>query len=706
MAAVEDLKVRLSFQGRDAERGMSRAENRMKRLSGATRDASGRMRDARGRFTRAGGAAAKSAKGFSLTKGALLKVAGTAVAAGFAIKKVTDIGFGFTDAFAGVRAVLSPVGGTAADFKMLESLARDLGRTTSKTAIEAAEGMELLARAGFKPVEIMGAIPAVLRAAEAEGLDLATATDIVASSLRGFGLDASEAARVSDTLAFTSARTNTSMVALREGLKFVAPKAREMGLSLEDTTATLGILANVGLKGSVGATALKNALTKLATGAKKGVFSIGKVKVKITEADGSMRNWEEIMREILPAFGAIKNEATRAAELSKLFGIRGATAVSAIRATKPEDIASIFDDIREKSKGAAEEMAKIKLATPTGEMKLLVSAISDVAINLTDMISAKFSSGVKGLTGSIADLGFAFALDAKPAAERTAEEIDKFKLLSPTIKGIVEGVKFFGETISEIFGVFAEVTRDVFGSFELDGASLMDVISRIVKVSLTLIKTMTDLFVRMSDTSTLKGLWTVFEAGLTVVEAVVGTLAEIPGVMDDIREGIEPLREVLELIGAVPPKVLTREEVFGPRKGVVARGGELETEAFARRARERVAAEARRRALDPSRVISLAPAAAPGISMVGAPREALLAEASRFGVAPPGATPDAPLAGELGLLRRELPKTLTKALKTAPIVVVAELDGLKVSKGVGRAEDEATSRGVGLVGAPTVGGIP
>ena len=65
-----------------------------------------------------------------------------------------------------VKAV---TGSTQKQFAALTDQAKLLGRTTSFTATQVAEGMTSLGRAGFKPEEIQAAIPAVLNLARATG---------------------------------------------------------------------------------------------------------------------------------------------------------------------------------------------------------------------------------------------------------------------------------------------------------------------------------------------------------------------------------------------------------------------------------------------------------------------------------------------------------------------------------------------------------
>lgn len=148
-------------------------------------------------------------------------------------------------------------GATGQEFQALGDLAKELGSTTAFTAREAADAMGFLARAGFEVDEIMKGIPSVLNLAAAGELELATAAEIASNTLRGFGLEASEMDRVANVLAAGAAKSNTSVEALGEAFKMVSSDAKGMGLSIEETTAFLGALANVGVKGTMGGTALR-----------------------------------------------------------------------------------------------------------------------------------------------------------------------------------------------------------------------------------------------------------------------------------------------------------------------------------------------------------------------------------------------------------------------------------------------------------------
>ena len=129
--------------------------------------------------------------------GELITAAGT----GMSLYAPTMQAADFEQAMARVNAVAFSGGGRdkkadAKAFKALQEQARQLGRDTQYTATQAINTKEVLARAGFNSNEILASMPRLLSMAAAEGIDLANAADIAASTLRGFNISADQSNRI------------------------------------------------------------------------------------------------------------------------------------------------------------------------------------------------------------------------------------------------------------------------------------------------------------------------------------------------------------------------------------------------------------------------------------------------------------------------------------------------------------------------------
>ena len=152
---------------------------------------------------------------------------------------------------------------TGAQFQALTERAQNLGATTRFTASQAAEGMLFLARAGFETDQVLASVQGTLLLAQAGALSLGRAADIASNVLQGFRLEAEETGRVVDVMALAANSANTNVEQLGDALKFVAPVAAGLNVSLEETTAAVGQLSNAGLQATLAGTGLRRVLAEL-----------------------------------------------------------------------------------------------------------------------------------------------------------------------------------------------------------------------------------------------------------------------------------------------------------------------------------------------------------------------------------------------------------------------------------------------------------
>ncbi|MBQ7262750.1 MAG: phage tail tape measure protein, partial [Synergistaceae bacterium] len=260
---------------------------------------------------------------------------GSVIASGamlMALKAPVAVAASFEQAMARVEAVSfggRAKGEQAAALAAMREQALALGSTTRFTAMEAAQSQENLARAGFKSNEIIAAMPGLLDMAAAEGMDLAAAADIASSTLRGLGLDAGEMGRIADVLAKTSAASNTNIAELGEGMKEVAPLAATLGVSLEETAALMGTMANAGIKGTKGGTALKAAFLRLSKEPKAAEAALLKLGVASRDAQGRLRTLPSLMAALSEEMRGM-GEAEQLKHLGNIFGSVPAPAMAAV----------------------------------------------------------------------------------------------------------------------------------------------------------------------------------------------------------------------------------------------------------------------------------------------------------------------------------------------------------------------------------------
>lgn len=198
----------------------------------------------------------------------------------------------FEEAMSKVKAIS---GATEEEMEQLNQKAIEMGAATKFSAKESADAFTYMAMAGWDAQQMIDGIGGIMSLAAADGLDLATTSDIVTDALTAFGLKASDSAHFADVLAQASSSANTNVSMLGESFKYVAPIAGTLGYSAEDTAIALGIMANAGIKGSQAGTTLKNALANMASPSKNMVSVMTDFDLSLTNADGSMKTLSEVL---------------------------------------------------------------------------------------------------------------------------------------------------------------------------------------------------------------------------------------------------------------------------------------------------------------------------------------------------------------------------------------------------------------------------
>jgi TP901 family phage tail tape measure protein len=315
-------------------------------------------------------------------------IAGTAAIAA-PIAFATKTFAGFDDAMRAVGAVSRA---TDAELKLMTKTAEHLGETTSFTAVQVAALMTELGRAGFKPEQINAMTSAVMNLARATGTDSTRASQIMAASIRQFGLDATHAARVADVLTTAANSTFNSVESLGESLKFAGPVAKSLGLSLEDTVAILGTLGNVGIQGSEAGTALRRlSVISAATGAKlKETFGISNV-----DAAGRMKPLVQILGEI----GVVVDKlpvTERVEKMNAAFGLLGITSATVLSGTAG-DTRALADELRNAG-GAADATAKKMDAGLGGTFRIIASAAEGLEMALGEALAGSLQGITKSIT--------------------------------------------------------------------------------------------------------------------------------------------------------------------------------------------------------------------------------------------------------------------------------------------------------------------
>lgn len=310
-----------------------------------------------------------------------------------------QVGMNFDASMSNVYGLMSSLNLTQMQMDALRDTAREMGATTKFSASEAADAMGYMALAGWDDAQVIAGIPGVLNLAAAANMDLAKASDIVTDTMTPFGLAAERAGEAADVFAYAQANSNTTVEGLGEAMKYAAPTADAFGMSLQDTAAAMGVLANAGIKGSQGGTTLNAMLRDMKKNADNGRIAIGKTKVALTNADGSYRSYAAIIRDIDKATSSM-TASQRDAALDAIFGDESLKGILATLKQGPDALDDMTAGLYACG-GAAADMAATMGDNLKGDLAILESGAQEMAIALSDWLVPAARGVVQGVTDLI-----------------------------------------------------------------------------------------------------------------------------------------------------------------------------------------------------------------------------------------------------------------------------------------------------------------
>ena len=292
------------------------------------------------------------------------------------------------------------------DFKLLSDAAKEAGSTTQFSATQSAEALNYLALAGNDAETSVSLLPTVLNAAAAGGLELGYASDLITDSMSALGLETKDTTTFVDQLTMTSQKSNTSMGQLGEAILTVGGTAKKLQGGTVELNTALGILADSGIKGADGGTALRNVILSLAAPTDTAAKELKKLGVNAYDANGNFRSLDDIFIDLNKSTNGL-SEAAKNQAFTKIFNKTDLKAVEALLA----NAGGRFDELSgaiEQSGGAAEETAKTMNSNLKGAFTELNSALEGAGIAIYEKFKEPITNAVKTATEWIQKLIKAF----------------------------------------------------------------------------------------------------------------------------------------------------------------------------------------------------------------------------------------------------------------------------------------------------------
>ena len=417
-------------------------------------------------------AQSKSSKIGGFAKAAIAGIGTAVVAVGAGMlafgKESIEAGSSFDKSMSQVAATM---GVSVDEIQDLTNYAMEMGATTAFSANEAAQALNYMALAGYDADTSMKMLPNVLNLAAAGNISLARASDMVTDAQSALGLSLDETNVLVDKMAKTSSKSNTSVEQLGDAILTVGGTAKMLKGGTTELNTVLGLLADNGIKGAEGGTALRNILLALGTPTDQAKKKLDELGVSAYDADGNMRGLEDIFGDLNVAM-ADMSEGEKAEVLNTIFNkvdLKSANALLATSAERWEELSGAIDD----ASGSAQQMAETQLDNLAGDVTLFKSAMEGAKITLSHALTPALRDFVQFGTKEITKLDKAFQ---SGGIEGLATQMGKS--LGDATKKILEYVPTFASAAVKL----------AFSLIDSIGSTLTKNASNIIRSGINLIK--------------------------------------------------------------------------------------------------------------------------------------------------------------------------------------------------------------------------
>lgn len=357
-----------------------------------------------------GNAAKKSVEITKQIISTVAKVGSAAVGAASAAvvafgKKSVDAGMNFDKSMSQVAATM---GKSVEEVSELREFAQEMGRTTAFSAKDSADALNYMALAGYDAETSMKMLPNVLNLAAAGNMDLALASDMITDSQSALGLSLDETTQLVDKMAKASSKSNTSVSQLGDAILTVGGTAKKLKGGTTELATVLGILADNGIKGSEGGTALRNIINSLISPTDDARAMLDAMGASLYDSEGNMRSLNDVFIDLRNGMSGLATDAEKDQVLTTIFNSRDLKSAEALIANVGDRFNELSSEI-DNSANAADAMAKTQLDNLAGDVTLFKSALEGAQIAVSDSLTPALRDFVKIGSNAMSDVALAFS---------------------------------------------------------------------------------------------------------------------------------------------------------------------------------------------------------------------------------------------------------------------------------------------------------
>ena len=260
-------------------------------------------------------------------------------------------------------------------FDQMARYVRQIGVETKFTAIEVAGAVKYLSMAGMNMETINNSIRPITNLALIGDNDISQIADLSTNIMAGYNIKSESMSKVADILASTVSRSNVNIIEMAESFKMAAGYMKLSGVAFTETSAAIGILGNMGIKGTMAGTALRAMSTRFAKPPKEARKVLDRLNIKFTHKENVFGEEVEKLRPLADIFEELNKKGATLQDMVTIFGKIGGNA-GMMFLNNYEQLRVLASQNRA-SQGISGELAKVKQETTKGLWFQMTSMFSE-----------------------------------------------------------------------------------------------------------------------------------------------------------------------------------------------------------------------------------------------------------------------------------------------------------------------------------------
>jgi TP901 family phage tail tape measure protein len=403
----------------------------------------------------------------SLSAGAIaakgLAVGATAVAAGLSYAITKAVAFDKA-----MRNVNSLVKGNEQQFAAMEKQVISMSTKLPQSATTLAEGLYDIASSGFQGADGMKVLDAAARSASAGLTTTETSAKAITAVLNAYGMNASQAADVSDVLFSTVNLGVISFSELAGNLGDVVGATAAAKVGIDQVGAAIATMTLSGIKGAQATTALSSLTTKLVQPSTALAELYGRLGYESGAAALEQKGLRGVLEDVRKATGG-----NITAMLQLFPDIEAARGALALMANDGANYAKVSDQITDKTKrmGATQAVLDEQMKSVSAQWQLMTNRIDAAAISVGVKILPALSAGMaqtQNFGAAVGKMAIELKDKAGPGLDgfgEAAQNVGKFlEELGHTVLTMGAGIaQAVGPEILDTFNALGGVLADITG---------------------------------------------------------------------------------------------------------------------------------------------------------------------------------------------------------------------------------------------------